>query len=61
MANINRRGSTQNQSIVFRCTLEDKVLLKDVASKQGSSISELIRSLLIQHKLIQPTYITDEI
>ena len=61
MANISRRGSPQNQSIIIRCAKEDKEAMRMVAASQGTSMSELIRNLLIQNKYIEPYYASDEI
>ena len=60
MANYNTRGSAQNQSIVMRCCAEDKAALKLIATQKGTTMSELIRTLLIKEKWIEPCYISDE-
>ena len=60
MANYNTRGSAQNQSIVMRCCAEDKSALKLIAAKKGTTMSELIRNLLIQEKWIEPSYMAND-
>ena len=60
MANIARRGFPQNESIIIRCAKEDKEAMRMAAAASGTSMSELVRGLLIQNKLIEPYYATDE-
>lgn len=56
MANYKLRGSSQNESIVMRCTIEDKLALKELALQNGTSMSDFIRTVLIQGEYIKPYY-----
>ena len=56
MANYKLRGSSQTESIVMRCTKEDKAALKVLAAENGTSMSDLIRTMLINNKYIKPFY-----
>ena len=54
--NIARRGAHQDQSIVFRCTEQDKLSIRLEADKAGLSMSDLIKGLLIKEKIIDAKY-----
>ena len=50
-----------NESIIIRATQQDKVELKLAAAQQGTTVSTLIRRLLIEQKIISPiTYHSNE-
>ena len=61
MPNKIQRGSAQNHSLVIRVTEEDKVHLRMAADREGLSVSGLVKTLLMQEKIIQPTYLKDEV
>lgn len=50
----NARGEAQNESIVFRVSHTDKVNIKTHAQELGTDISNLIKSLLIKERIIDP-------
>ena len=54
MPNIASRGEKMNESIVIRATQKDKMELKLAATQQGTTVSTMIRQLLIANKMISP-------
>ena len=56
--NIARRGTKQEESIVFRCTQQDKAAIRLEADSAGLSMSDLIKQLLIKEKIIEAKYPT---
>ena len=54
--NIARRGAHQDQSIVFRCTAQDKAAIRLAADHSGLTMSDLIKGLLIKEKIIDAKY-----
>ena len=55
MANTISRGVKMNESFVMRCSAQDKAELKMAAAQQGTSVSNMIRRILIQGRYISPT------
>ena len=50
-----------NESVVIRATKQDKVELKLAATQQGTTVSTMIRRMLIEQKIISPiTYHSNE-
>ena len=47
-----KRGSAMNESLVLRCTVEDKANLKVAAQSEGLSVSDLVRRVLIEKRYI---------
>ena len=56
--NISRRGAKQTESLVMRCTEQDKALIQLQADKQGTSISGVIRKALIDAQIIDAKYVS---
>jgi len=56
MASYKLRGSSQVESIVVRCTAEDKEAIKELASSRGTSMSNVVRELLIENEYIKASY-----
>ena len=52
MAMTIKRGSAMNESLVLRCTVEDKANLKVAAQSEGLSVSDLVRRVLIEKRYI---------
>ena len=50
--NTPTRGVKMDLSIIVRATAEDKAQLKLIASRQGKSMSQLVREVLIEHGYI---------
>jgi len=48
-----------NESLVMRCSIEDKAQLKKEAKQRGQNVSQLIREALINQKILPPTWIED--
>ena len=53
MTNI--RGEKQTEFVMFRCSQTDKATLKKEAQKRGVSMSVLLKNVLIDARLIDPT------
>ena len=43
-----------NLNFMVRCTPDDKLALKLEAQKRGMDVSQLIRTILIQEKILNP-------
>ena len=56
MANYKLRGSSQVESLVVRCTAEDKEAIRELALSQGTSMSNVVRELLIENNYIKASY-----
>jgi predicted DNA binding CopG/RHH family protein len=56
MANKVQRGEAMDQSIIMRCTPSDKINIELEASKRGMNMSQMIRDIMVQQKIIEPTY-----
>ena len=50
--NTPTRGVKMDLSIIVRATAEDKAQLKLIASRQGKSMSQLVREVLIERGYI---------
>ena len=56
--NISRRGAKQTESLVMRCTEQDKAKIQLLADKEGTSISSVIRKALIDAQIIDAKYVS---
>ena len=54
--NIATRGQKQDETIIIRCTSEDKSLLKLAAQQRGTSMSTVIKHSLMKENIIKPIY-----
>ena len=52
MAMTIKRGAAMGESLVLRCTPEDKINLKLAAQSEGLSVSDLVRRVLIEKRYI---------
>ncbi len=48
------RSAPADQSLVVRLTMKDKVQLKLYAQSKGDNVSNVVRRLLIENKIIEP-------
>ena len=55
MANTNSRGLRMDKSLVIRVNEQDKAELKVAAGKRGVTVCSMIRTILINEKIISAT------
>ena len=54
--NTNQRGPKMDQTVIMRCTYEDKAAMIVEAKQRGKNLSQMIRELLIENKIIPPQW-----
>lgn len=54
MARTIDRSTKMDDTFIFRCTPKDKAQLKLYAQSKGDNVSNVIRRLLIENKIIDP-------
>ena len=58
--NTNQRGERQSTHILIRCAPTDKVKVKLAAMSQGTSVSGLVKRMLMDAGIIDPVNATIE-